>query len=95
MEIFRPKGMTMLDIEIERLVKTLSNLEPSEEEYETVAKNLQKLTEARERKNDRTISNDTLVAVTVNIITMLLILNYEKTGVITTKAFNLFGRKTL
>jgi len=95
MDIFRPKGLRKLDDEIERLVDQLGMTSIDDENYEKIAKNLQKLTEARERKNDRVISSDAILAASINIVAMLLILNFEKAGVITSKAFNLVGRKNL
>ena len=96
MEIFRPNSLKKLDDEIECLVDQLSNMTNKQDEnYEAVAKNLQRLMEARERKNDRVISSDTLVAAAINIIGMLIVLNFEKTGVITSRAFSLIGKKSL
>jgi hypothetical protein len=89
----RPKGLKVLDDEIERLANQLGNMSPVDKNYITIADNLRILCEAREKKNDRVISNEALLAAAVNIIGILAVLNYEKAGIITSKAFNLIGWK--
>lgn len=93
MNNFRPKSLNDLDDEIGRLVSKLSSMPPEDEDYTKVAKNLQTLMDARERRNDRVISADAIFAASVNIASLLLVLYFEQTGVITSKAFSLIGRK--
>lgn len=94
MNIFRPKSLNMLDEEIERLVEKLGMTPPEDDNYPKIAKNIQTLMDARERRNDRVISNEAIFAAIVNVVSILIVLNYEKTGVITSKAFS-FGRKIM
>jgi len=89
----RPKGLTVLDEEIERLANQLGNISPVHEDYAKIADNLKVLCEAREKKNDRVISTEALLAATVNIVGILLVLNFEKMDTITSKAFSLIGWK--
>lgn len=84
----RPKSLTAMDEEIERLVNQLKCMSPVEDDYAKVADNLKVLCEAREKKNDRVISTEMLVGVAANIVGLLVILNFEKTGVITSKAIS-------
>lgn len=91
--IFRPEGLKAIDKEIERLANQLGNMSPVEKDYATVVDNLKVLCEAREKKNDRVISSEALLTAAVNIIGILAVLNFEKAGVITSKAFNLIGMK--
>lgn len=90
----RPQGLNLLDDEIKRLTETLSGMKASDKEYTPIANNLKLLCEAREKKNDRTLSYETLLTVGINLIGLLVILNYERAGVITSKAMSLlrFGK---
>jgi len=83
----RPNGLKVIDTEIERLAKKLASMNPEEDKYNEVASSLKLLCEAREKKNDRVISSEALLAAAVNIIGILVVLNFERTGVITSKAF--------
>ena len=83
-----------MDEEIERLVHQLGCMNPEQPEYAKTADNLKILCEARSMKNDRSISSEALLAVAANLIGILVILNFEKTGVITTKALSFLGRKS-
>ena len=85
---FRPQGLNALDKEIERLTNQLGCLSPVDENYAKIADNLKLLCEAREKKNDRVLSKEALFAAGVNILGILIVLNFEKTGVITSKAFS-------
>lgn len=89
--LFRPKGLKAIDNEIERLANQLSCMSTEDPNYAKVADNLKVLCEAREKKNSSDISAEVLLAAAVNIAGLLLVLNYEKTGVITSKAFSLIG----
>jgi hypothetical protein len=83
----RPDGLKAMDNEIERLANQLGCMSPVEDDYNKVASNLKLLCEAREKKNDRVISSEALLAAAVNIVSILVVLNFERTGVITSKAF--------
>lgn len=91
--LLRPHGLNVIDKEIERLANQLANMSPVEDDYITIANNLKLLCEAREKKNDRVISTEALLAAAVNIIGILAVLNYEKAGIITSKAFSMIGWK--
>lgn len=92
--VLRPKGLDTMDEEIIRLVKALSNMTPNDKDYATIVNNLKTLCEAREKKNDRVLSYETLLTVGVNLIGLIIILNFERTGVITSKAMSFlrFGK---
>lgn len=89
----RPRGLNLLDEEIERLVTTLKGTDPTDENYVKVSDNLKVLCAAREMKNDRTISTEMIVGVAANLLGLLIVLNFEKTGVITSKAFSMLWRQ--
>lgn len=83
----RPKGLDALDKEIERLVGTLNTIDDPDE-YAKVADNIKVLCEAREKRNDRVISKEMLLNAGVSLLGVLLVLNFERAGVITSKAFS-------
>jgi len=89
----RPKSLNAMDKEIERLVEKLSNMSPVSEDYEPISARIKTLCEARSMKNDRAISAEVIVGAAVNILGMLIIMNFEKTNVITTKAFGMLWNK--
>lgn len=90
--ILRPKGMNVIDEEIHRLALKLKETDPTDENYWKIADNIKVLSDAREKKNDRTLSVETLANIAGNLIGLLLVLNFEKTGVITSKAFGLLWK---
>jgi len=91
-KFLRPRGLNALDEEIARLVNLLKSTEPTEDNYAKIADNLKVLCDAREKKNDRVISTEMLVGVAANIVGLLIVLNFEKTGVITSKAFSMLWK---
>ena len=90
--LFRPKGLKAIDEEIERLANQLKSMSPVEENYIKVADNLRVLCEAREKKNDRVISSEAILAAGVNILGLLVVLNFEKANIITSKAFGMLWK---
>lgn len=91
--IFRTKSQKALDAEIERLTKELGTLPANDDDYVKISDNLKVLCAAREMKDPGGISMETIVSVGANLIGLLIVLNFEKTGVITSKAFSWIGRK--
>jgi hypothetical protein len=80
---------TNLEKEIDAVLDYMDNMSPDSEEYTTIVTNLERLYKAKadvdERK--RKISPDTILLVGGGILEILIILNYEKANVITSKAF--------
>lgn len=89
----RPKGLNLLDEEIERLVISLKGTDPTSDDYVKISDNLKVLCAAREMKNDRSISTEMIVGVAANLVGLLIVLNFERTGVITSKAFSMLWRQ--
>lgn len=94
MDTLRPKGLKAIDDEIERLANQLGCINPVDDDYNKVADNLRVLCEAREKKNSRDISNEAILGAAVSIASILIVLNFEKAGIITSKAFSFIGRKS-
>ncbi|HAQ03016.1 TPA: hypothetical protein DCQ22_03950 [Candidatus Nomurabacteria bacterium] len=72
--------------EIDRIVKELEGMKPESPEYEAKVKQLKVLCEARSLKPDRLLNTDALIAGGINILGILLILNFEKLNVMSSKA---------
>lgn len=89
----KPKGLKAIDEEIERLSNQLKSINPVDDDYIVVAERLKILCEAREKKNSSDISSEAILSAAVSLIGLLVVLNFEKTGVITSKAFTLIGWK--
>jgi predicted unusual protein kinase regulating ubiquinone biosynthesis (AarF/ABC1/UbiB family) len=80
------KSKKTLDQEIERVLNDMEQYPVGSNEYRQAADNLKVLCEARGVKSPRTLSTDTIVSAAVNILGILLVLNYEQLHVITSKA---------
>jgi hypothetical protein len=93
-KILRPSGLTAMDEEIARLVDLLKGTDPTSKDYETIVDNLRALCEAREKKNERAISYEMLIGVGANLLGLLIVLNFEKANVITSKAFSMLWKKS-
>lgn len=91
----KPDALTVEDV-INNTLSQMDQYPADSEEFAAMAKNLEVLTRAKSEK-DRThaISADTLLAAGVNISGILLILNYEKLDVVTSKAFSLLAKSKI
>jgi len=78
-----------LQNEIDRVLEVLKSSSPSSKEYRQAAENLVTLIETKEKSK---VSADTMVLAATNILGILLVLNFENLGVITSKAFGLIRR---
>lgn len=89
MNIFTKKksNKEMIEELIDSLTMSIGLEDPTSEDYKKMTENLKTLEEAKS-KEDR-VSSDTMISVISNMGLALLILNYEKIGVITSKAFQL------
>lgn len=93
----------MIGEEIQRLWNILVTLEPGSKEYNGVLANLRNImgfdkelgaiAPEQESKLDKILGNTALLGVVGNLALGLLILNHERTNVITSRAFNLLRSK--
>lgn len=87
---------TNLEKEIDQVLIDLSALPPQSKDYATIVMHLETLYKLKleEKEKDHKIKPDAIIIVAGNLLGILLIMNYEKTNVITTKAlsFVLKGR---
>ena len=93
MNIFtlKPKSRS-IDDEVARLLTEISNMNVEDDVYAKALKNLSVLMEAKSQKTPSQISADTVVMAVTNIASILIILNYEKLGVITSKTFGMIPK---
>ena len=86
---FTPKSQKRtIDQEIERLLEQMETEEVGSENYNKCLNTVKTLTEARANKSPRDIDYNTLVMAGANILGILLVLNFERAGTITSKAFS-------
>lgn len=91
--IFKTRSQKALDREIDRLLDQLENMSSVNPDYVRVSDNLKVLCEAREKKDPSVVSTEMLLGIGANLIGLLIILNFEKTGVITSKAMSFLWKK--
>lgn len=91
--ILRPESLDLLDAEIANLTAKLGTLNVLSEDYAKIVDMISKLSKARAEKNERAISSDAILTVGANILGLLIVLNYEKLNVISTKALTMVLRK--
>lgn len=79
---------TRMEKVIDSILEKLSTMDPSSEEYEQVVANLETLMKAESYKKDSSkVSADTKWVVIAGILELVLIMGFEQSHVITTKAF--------
>jgi hypothetical protein len=93
MDTFKTRSQKDLDEQITRLLNQLANMNPADKDYAVISDNLKVLCEAREKKDPSTVSTEMLLGIAANLVGLILILNFEKTGAITSKAINFIWRK--
>lgn len=91
-QFLNPGSAKAMEKELERLVSHLETLKIGCDEYISTLECIKKLSEAREKKNDHAISSEAILAATVNIVGILLIMNFERTGILTTKAIGFLSK---
>jgi hypothetical protein len=88
------KEKSSIDIEVERLIAVITAFSPETKEYTAAVANLKVLMEARAVKaKTSSVSPDMLVSVAGSIAGILLVLNYERLGIVTSKAFGMIFNK--
>ena len=92
MNIFTKKksNKEMIEELIDSLTMSIGLEDPTSEDYKKMTENLKTLEEAKSKED--LVSGDVMISVISNMALALLILNYEKIGVITSKAFQLITK---
>ena len=85
---------TYLEKEIDNILKTMLTMDAASEDYTVMAQNLERLYKLKAVDSTKKVSPDTMALVAANLLGLVLIMSFEKTNVITTKAlgFVLRGR---
>lgn len=85
---------TALDREIDEAIANLSVISKESDGYEKAVDNLKKLTDikAELEKPKNPVNPNTIIAGTFTLVTALIMLNYEKTDVITSKVMSLLSK---
>jgi hypothetical protein len=81
------------DNEVTRVLTEMKEMDVDSKEYTEAVKNLDTLCQARSSKTNSWLSADLIIPAAVNILGIVLVLNYERLGVVTSKAMNMIGRK--
>ena len=91
------KNVKALDVRIKELVLELEKQEKGRPGYDNIADSINKLVEARKglipvETPGAKLNINTIVTSVFGVIGILLVTNYEKADIITSKAFNMASR---
>lgn len=94
MKFTKKDKRTNLEKEIDDVLKEMELLDKDSDEYKKRVVILERLYKAKSMDTNRRVSPDTIAVVAGNLLGILVILNFEKANVITSKAlgFVLKGR---
>lgn len=81
-----------LDVVITKLIEELEIQPTNTKEYSATTDQLVKLYTLKNATQRPKVSPDTLVSVAANLTGILLILNFERAGVVTSKAMSFLGK---
>lgn len=85
---FKPQP-TDLENEIERLFTRLAKEAPDSEQYDKITDQIKKLYPLKDIDTKKRVSPDALAATLTNLAGILLIVNYEQTHALTSKAMGM------
>lgn len=88
---FAKKQKSRIELEIEKLEEQLQSSNVGSEEYGNLLTALERLNKLKETKF-KGIDPNTMLLVGGNILGIVIILGYEKTGVIASKAMSFIGK---
>lgn len=89
----KPKRKLTINDEIQHLLRFMEKATIGSEEYESAARSLKDLCEARSKEDASfPVSPNTLVLAGTSFFELLAVLNYEQLHVLATKAFGLVRR---
>lgn len=80
-----------LDAEIYTVIESLAAMHPDTDDYTTAVKNLTELNKVREERTTwKNLKN--ILPSCVSLVSMVMLLNFEKTGIVTSKAFSILPK---
>jgi hypothetical protein len=77
---------TALEIAVDRLLESMKTVSVDTEEYANMVDHLVKLHNLKEAEKPEGMSTDTKATMIANLAGILLILNHERAGIVTSKA---------
>lgn len=96
--MFTPKKIeesSLLEQSIASAYNQLEAHDAGTEMYANILDKIERLEALRPKKKELSVSGDALVAAITNILGIGLVLNYEKLGVVTSKAFGLLVKSKM
>ena len=84
---------TNLEKEIDSILLKMKTLDVSSEEYSAAADNLGVLIDAQSKEKEHRASPDTIAVILGGLLQVILMLNFEKTGVISSKALGFIMKR--
>lgn len=79
----------LIELARDELIEKMRQTAPDSEQYTTMVKNLEVLEKAKSHEKDKSISPDVALTVGGNLLGILAVLNFERLGVVTSKAIGL------
>lgn len=86
------KNKSSLEIEIERVIKHLEQLNPNDATYMNAVERLEVLYKCLEKQNQGRVQAETVVKVVGSIAGILTIVGFEKSHILTSKALGFVFR---
>lgn len=92
MKLHSKKDSYTIEKEIDRCLNEMKKFHVESDEYRKAAANLKALYEANANKPHNVISPETIALVAANLTGIVLVLYFERTGSVISKAFGMIGR---
>ena len=86
---FKLHKKSLLEKEIDCVIKIMRQIPPHTDEYSTIAENLERLYKARTESKKGLVSRDMMFLVFGNFVYILAVVGYEQGHVLTSKALQL------
>lgn len=77
-----------LDKEIDAVIDQMSGMSSDDDRYSVMADNLERLYKSKAREVPRRVSPDAIANIAATLGSIVLIMTFEKTQIMTTKALN-------
>lgn len=87
-----PKYQTMLERELERILRRLESELPLSEEYKDTLAIAERLNDMVEEDKTSYLSKDTIATIGANLLGLFMIIKHERVNVITSKALTFVPR---
>lgn len=87
--MFLKRERKLLDVEMDRVISVMETVDPTDENYATMAANLVKLSQA---KTQREVDPNVVISAVSSIVGILSIISYEHLHVITSKAISFVAK---